>query len=489
MGVFVALWTTMALGLVVACAGPEVSSPSPTSRPATPEPTFTALVAATAIPTAVMPASTSTATPTPPPTATASPTPSPTATPVVMSSDHFSLIAPAAWRQDGVPQGRDEVARFSLVGGSLSAALYAERGGRFSYYNTEVAARAVQDGRFSRDTGKTLAPATFGTLSGYEMESRRADSPATADYAFVTFAGRDLVYVLVWGSAAALEGNRAAVRQLLGGLAVQPPAPPPTADREYQQSFVNVENHPYALYKGASHTIYLDTVVPLPVSQVLQVYGLAVQTIRSSLGLETLRHPDVYILSQEELIRYHRATGGGKSAFLGGFRDDTGIYIGPPNVASDKLAGTLAHELAHEVVDTMDPRRHIPPWLNEGLAEFVEISMEQAVLQQEPTGVASHKYILRDALERGTLLSRAGLEAWGWASSPDVYVVAQGYAQGWAFTTLFAESYGTDGLSRLVFRLAAGEGLKAAAAAVTGRPFDGLWSAYQARLKELAAQG
>ena len=109
------------------------------------------------------------------------------------------------------------------------------------------------------------------------------------------------------------------------------------------------------------------------------------------------------------------------------------------------LKAVVPHEISHLYLHqaAYNPRAPVPVWLNEGVAQFNEfITREDA------------EALVQEAVREGKLIPLTSLED-GFGKH-DEERVALGYAEGWSAVTYLVETYGEEGLARLLAAYKAG---------------------------------
>jgi tetratricopeptide (TPR) repeat protein len=113
-----------------------------------------------------------------------------------------------------------------------------------------------------------------------------------------------------------------------------------------------------------------------------------------------------------------------------------------------ELAHVLKHELAHSFINQISSGR-CPPWLNEGIAQFVEPKSLSSDGRQLSDLYKSQRNIPLNALE-GSFMRFSG---------PEAYVA---YAESLAAVTYINDVYGMGDIQRILQRLGEGESTEAA---------------------------
>ncbi|MFZ7127923.1 MAG: peptidase MA family metallohydrolase [Desulfobacterales bacterium] len=137
-------------------------------------------------------------------------------------------------------------------------------------------------------------------------------------------------------------------------------------------------------------------------------------------------------------------------------------------VAGDRLVSLLRHELCHLVLHDRIGRPGLPRWLDEGIAQWASDGLSELVYGES-----------RPLLQRAVLAGREiPLRRLDSAFHGDEATLRLAYAQSASLVRILADTFGDDGILRLLDHLDRGSGLEAAVRASLGidmTEWEALW--------------
>ncbi|MDA1095856.1 MAG: peptidase MA family metallohydrolase, partial [Chloroflexi bacterium] len=397
---------------------------------------------------------------------------------------HFTIAIPSPWlatssQPDSLSSGRE----YKAVGEPLWLEIQVRDGQRLRYQTPEVVAQNAVAVWRDKKTLVAHGPRLSASGIGYQVTAI-SEEGSRVDSISYFFAGPDIVSVYVWGEADVFRLREDSIDALFANLIAEVAPIAALPDGAYITSFATIADLAYAVYSNPAHTMYVQGDAPLfDLGSIQGYYARAADTVNGAIGFPVLRHPDVYIVREAEMSRYAMEHGLSRPGWVAGLRSADGIFVGPQSFAAPTIASVLTHELAHDVIDTVDPLHRIPIWLNEGLAEHAGIRAGRATDDggfDDPA--AHHLSTLRVALDEGTLFSFSGLRDWEWTLSSTEQEVSMGYAQSWAFIGYLAMTHGDASIAELVWRAAMGDGVDASIEAATGHQAEEVYAGFIAWL-------
>ncbi len=461
--------------------------PGPTSTPLTSIPADTPRTL-TVTP-AASPVLTATVTPTPSSQPTRTPTP--TATPETFSGENFTLVIPAEWEFRRSPVDDTESPTYALQGRGLFAQLGLLAGEHLEYQTPEVYARLFVNSYNDLEGEVTEGPRTVGSDTLAHTVRLISEEGTRVDFVVIGFGGIDVLRLFVWGDADAFDQRTDAVEALIAGLTIDGGTDPKPPAADYEQSFTTLNNLAYALYMNDDHTIFVQADAPLfGIGNIQAHYSRASETIARTLGFPVLHHPDVYIVREAEMSRYAAEQGLPAPIFTAGLRSEDGTFVGPTSFSDSTIAAVLTHELAHDVIDTIDPLGALSVWLNEGFAGYAGLTASAAVSgMTTPEFLRGRLRAIEAALEEDTLLTLEELRDWKWTTQTPGDEVTTVYAQSWAFIKYIGDTHGNDAVRDLLWNTSAGATFEAAMTIATGQqhPNETVWAPFIDSLPALVA--
>ena len=198
-----------------------------------------------------------------------------------------------------------------------------------------------------------------------------------------------------------------------------------------------------------------------------------VEELRESLGVQSSRIPDIYLLGNQSLYEEIKRAIGLKPGFDAGFYYSggprPGIYM-RADFFRTAVQRVLTHEYVHLVLDEVGDGKSLPAWLNEGLARYYE--HELGLKGERPNAARVMFYgsvdTARSASLDGTLIPLPSLESRAdWNSQTDSGRIALQYAEAHMAVRFLTETFGAPAPVDMVERIGNGSTLGSAIAAVT----------------------
>lgn len=143
-----------------------------------------------------------------------------------------------------------------------------------------------------------------------------------------------------------------------------------------------------------------------------------------------------------------------------------------PELSFEQLRDTVHHEYVHHLIHLRAGQRHVPSWLNEGLAMLAETSLDTRPFARA----------LGQAITRGQLLSLETLSK-GFVGLPSEQVLLA-YAQGYGFTRALVERHGQERLLAVLDALAEAQPFEMAFRERVGAPLVDEYQRWVGQMKE-----
>ena len=228
-------------------------------------------------------------------------------------------------------------------------------------------------------------------------------------------------------------------------------------------------------YQGSVSDTFFSALVPATFAVDMQAHlRYVVEELGESLGVQSSRIPDIYLLGNESLFEKISEAIGHEVGFEAGFQrsggERPGIYMRADSLRT-RVQRVLTHEYVHLVLDEVGNDSPLPAWLNEGLAEYYE--HELGLRGERPNATRVKFYGSVDtagsAALDGTLIPLPSLESQAdWNSQTDSGRITLQYAEAHMAVRFLTESYGALAPVDMVQRIGNGSTMGSAIAAVTG---------------------
>ena len=210
-------------------------------------------------------------------------------------------------------------------------------------------------------------------------------------------------------------------------------------------------------YRGSLSDTYYSSLVPSTVAVDLQSHlGWVADRLSQDQGVQSLRIPDIYLAGNQNLFSELAAATGTSVGFEDGFYRSSGtrpgIYIRTDTFRTD-LQALLTHEYVHLTLNEIASGHSLPPWLNEGLAEYLEFDL--GLMGERPNATRFRLYrtadLVRQAALDDALLKLPDLESQEtWNSQKDDDLISLQYAEAFMAISYLTETFGDKGAVGIV---------------------------------------
>jgi len=189
------------------------------------------------------------------------------------------------------------------------------------------------------------------------------------------------------------------------------------------------------------HYVDLDDDVA---AQILTSAQSTVTDLESRYALERSRTLQIWVYPDSESLRGTLPANSRDTIAGGSFIGYSLIVALIPNGSTGEIGRIIPHEVSHQVLyqATQNPFTILPTWFDEGMATHIQNG-----------GTSSYLGLVINAWQHDALFDLASISA-GFPYTPSQATLA--YAASWSAIAYIQETYGDDGISRLIAAFATG---------------------------------